>query len=181
MFFFYVRVPLIYCILKKKSLSAISFQSDQQNGRRQSGREMKCCHRGTDCLCAFSLENSSASSPPHPPMLCWKAFPSSSTHEVRSMTARGHPSYRKAFRKVEQRGGYGGWGSRWTDNRRVVQQSLLPYNYLAREKGLYVLTRAAHISVVLHKTHWRGGTNGGTAFNFSSSGFITYQNCTILF
>lgn len=58
--FLCVCVLLISYILK--ILITVSFQSDQQNGRWQSGREMKCYYQGTYCLCAISFGNSSARS-----------------------------------------------------------------------------------------------------------------------
>lgn len=57
----------------------VSFQSDQQNGRRQLGKEMKCCHQGTDYLCTLSFKTglpvapSCYSTDGNP--RCLKAFP----------------------------------------------------------------------------------------------------------
>lgn len=35
---------------------SVSFQSNQQNGRWQSGKKMTCCHQGTDYLCTLSFK-----------------------------------------------------------------------------------------------------------------------------
>lgn len=61
--------------IKKKILITVSFRSDQQNGRWQSGREMKCDYQGTYCLCVISLRNGAANRS----TLLWIQVPNSFT------------------------------------------------------------------------------------------------------
>lgn len=116
--FLYECVLLISYILKKRII-AVSFHCDWQNGRWQSGREMKCYYQGTYCLCAISFGNCSASS----------------SHRI-----NGNPGSWKAFhhpwgnlpdclrlsrleRNVMKADGRGwqGWGDRcWPDNKLLI-------------------------------------------------------------
>lgn len=66
---------------------AVSFQNDQQNGRRQSGREMKCYHQGKKFHLKTVVPVAPSSHTVNSSPICWKEFPSSLTHEDSSMTA----------------------------------------------------------------------------------------------